>query len=68
MRIWFKLPRPGTETIINRTCPSCGFNRMHIHQHEWARQIVDWRSDTIHQVRAERPRYREKSNDPWDGT
>ena len=55
MRIWFQLPRPGIEPIINRTCPACGHRKMHIHEHQRFRRIVDWKLDTIQQVRVKCP-------------
>ena len=56
MRIWFQLPRPGIEPILNRTCPACGHSRMHVHEHQPSRRIVDWKLDTIRQVRVKCPR------------
>ena len=55
MRIWFRLPRPGVEPILNRTCPACGEARMHVHEHQPDRRIVDWKLDTIRQVRVKCP-------------
>ena len=56
MRIWFRVVRPGTEPIIERTCPACGHARMHIHEQHRFRRIVDWKLDTVHQVRVKCPR------------
>ena len=56
MKMLFRLPRPGNDPVVNRTCPICGCTRMHIHQHQRARGIVDWKLDTIHQVRVKCPR------------
>ena len=56
MKRWFRLPRPSVEPLIDRTCRSCGHKKMHIHEHQPERRIVDWRSDTIHQVRVKCPR------------
>ncbi len=55
MRMLFRLPRPGVEPVVNRTCPACGCTRMHIHEHQRQRSIVDWRLDTIPQVRVKCP-------------
>jgi len=51
----FRLPRPGDEPVVNRTCPICGCTRMHIRQHQRQRGTVGWRSDTIRQVRVKCP-------------
>jgi len=56
MKVRFKLERPGNEPIINRTCPSCGHKKMHVHEQHRNRSIVDWRLDTVHQVRVKCPR------------
>jgi len=56
MELWFRLPRPGVEPVLDRTCPSCGHLKMHVHQHQRERRIVDYRLDTIHQVRVKCPR------------
>ena len=51
MKIWFELPRPGVEPIVNRTCPACGHPKVHVHEQHRFRPIVDLRLDSIHQVR-----------------
>ena len=56
MKLWFCLPRPGVEPVIDRTCPACGHWKVHVHQHQRARRIVDYRLDTIRQVRVKCPR------------
>jgi len=56
MKLWFRLPRPGVAPIIERTCPACGHAKVHLHQHQRERRIVDTRLDTIHQVRVKCPR------------
>ena len=55
MKMLFRLPRPSGEPVVNRTCPICGCTGMHIHQHQRERGIVDWRLDTIPQVRVKCP-------------
>jgi len=56
MKLWFRLPRPGVEPVIDRTCPACGHSKVHVHQHQRERRIVDTRLDTIHQVCVKCPR------------
>lgn len=56
MRIWFKLPRTGREPVVDRRCGLCGHDQVHIHQHQLNRPIVDWKLDTIEQVRVKCPR------------
>lgn len=51
MQMWFRLPRPGSEPVVRRECPCCGRVQGHIHQHERERRIVDWKIDTVRQVR-----------------
>ncbi len=55
MKMLFRLSRPSGEPVVNRTCPICGCTGMHIHQHQRERGIVDWRLDTIPQVRVKCP-------------
>jgi len=56
MRIQLRVARPGIEPILNRTCPSCGYRKMHVHEQHRNRRIVDWKLDTVHQVRVKCPR------------
>ena len=51
MQIWFRVPRAGTEPVVERRCPRCGGAQCHVHQHERQRRIVDWKLDTIDQLR-----------------
>lgn len=56
MKIWFCLPRPSLDPVIERVCPKCGHSMMHIHEQHRSRRIVDWKLDSIHQVRVKCPR------------